>query len=246
MPTYYFDHEELCMNMEIAYTLQMLIVGIIVYVTNSSFGGFIEAWIAKKVGDSVPEELGYKTIDPAAHFSFFWCALMLAGLTFGHVSDFFRGMPGLGKSVPIAPQALVGRHLKTRIVIGFLGRALAHLFLFILLFFVMIVPLFIFLKSSAAGGQNLALADALQLIAFTFYTQNIYLFNVYLTIGLSRAVLFFYFPDVDLFSLETLLLSFVLFFCIAHFITPVITQGLLMLLMSVGILDFNIIKNVLF
>ena len=234
------------MNMEIAYTLQMLIVGIIVYITNSSFGGYIEAWIAKKVGDSAPEDLGYKTVDPMAHFSFFWCALMLAGLVFGHVSEFFRGMPGLGRSVPIAPQVLVGRYVKIRVIIDFLGRAIAHLLLFVLLFFAMILPLSIFLNSPAVMSQSPSLINALQLIAFTFYTQNIYLFNIYLSIGLCRVILFFYFPDIDFFSLETLLLSFVVWFLIANLVTPIITKGLLILLMKIGVLNPEIIKNVLF
>ena len=95
-------------------------------------------------------------------------------------------------------------------------------------------------------SQSPSLINALQLIAFTFYTQNIYLFNIYLSIGLCRVILFFYFPDIDLFSLETLLLSFVVWFLIANLVTPIITKGLLILLMKIGVLNPEIIKNVLF
>ena len=156
------------MNLEIARTLQMLIVGLLVYVINSSFGGYIEAWILEKVGDSTSKDLGYKTIDPAAHFSFFWFTLMAIGLVFGQVLDSLRNFPGVGQQLPTSSESLTGKYIKAKTITSFFARAIAHLFLFICLFFVLFVPIFMLLRSPELAANWSSLASALQLLAFIF------------------------------------------------------------------------------
>lgn len=232
------------MNIEIARTIQMLIIGTLVYVTNVSLGGFGEAWIAQKAGDSVPEDLGYKTLNPAPHFSFFWFAFMLSSLVFGRTMGFLRGIPGVGSFVPITPDSIVGRNVKARVLLTFFGRPLVHLALFLLSFLCLLVPLFSYMDTLAAMGASPALLDTLRLISTTFYTQSIELFKIYCTVSLSRSILYFYFPRVNLFSMENIMMMFVLWFGIAIFVTPLIIQGLLSLLLFTGILDQNVMVGV--
>jgi hypothetical protein len=229
------------MNLEIARTLQMLIVGLLVYVINSSFGGYIHAWIAEKVGDSTPKDLGYKTIDPAAHFSFFWFTLMMIGLVFGQVLESFRSLPGVGQRLPISPESLTGKYAKARIVIDFFARAIAHLFLFVFFFFSLFVPLFMLLKSPELMEQWGSLASALQLLALTFYNQNMALFSIYFTFGFCRTILHFYFPDMELFSMETILFSFILWFFVSIFVTRFIVQFLFSALMYTGFINMDVL-----
>lgn len=232
------------MNLEIVRTLQMLIVGLLVYVINSSFGGYIHAWIAEKAGDSAPTDNGYKTIDPAAHFSFFWFTLMMVGLVFGRVLESFRSLPGVGQRLPISPEMITGKYTKIRVVIDFFARAIAHLFLFILFFFILFVPLFMLLKSPEMMEQWGSLASALQLIALTFHNQNMALFSIYFTFGFCRTILYFYFPDMELFSVETILFSFILWFFVSIFITGFIVNLLFYLLMYTGFINIDVLRTV--
>lgn len=39
--------------------------------------GYVRAWTAKKLGDDTPEQLGFLTLDPLVHYSFFWLAFMV-------------------------------------------------------------------------------------------------------------------------------------------------------------------------
>lgn len=228
------------MNIEIARTIQMLIIGTIVYVTNVSLGGFGEAWIAKKAGDSVPEDLGYKTVNPAPHFSFFWYAFMLSGLVFGKALDFLHGVPGVGKFVPISPDSIIGKNKGARVLLTFFGRPIVHLVLFLVSFLGFLVPLFSYMDTLSAMGVSPALLDTLRMIAITFYTQSIELFKIYCTVSLSRSILYFHFPHVNLFSMENIMMMFVLWFGVAIFVTPLIIQALFSLLMFTGILDQNV------
>ena len=126
------------MNIEIVQTLRMLIVGILVYVVNSSIGGFGESWIAEKMGDTAPRDLGYKTLDPAPHFSFSGVHLCLLALYLEKQWIFFRGVPGVGSIVPIAPQSLMGKNVKVRAIVDFFGRSIIHLLLFVFVFRVLL------------------------------------------------------------------------------------------------------------
>lgn len=233
------------MNVEIIYTIQMIIVGLLVYVFNSSFGGYLEATIAKWVGDLVPEELGYRTVDPGAHFSFFWFTLMLAGLVFGYKVEFFAGFPGLSKNVPIAPGALVGKNRNLRIAIDFFARSIAQFMLLLVVVFCIIAPLFKMMASPYFISEWQSLIVALRMLATTFFTQGILIFSIYTTFGICRSILFFYFPNVNLFSFESILLTFVIWFFVAAFITPQLTQFLFGLLLKTGIINANALRAII-
>lgn len=232
------------MNIEIARTIQMLIIGTLVYIMNVSLGGFGEAWIAKKIGDSVPEDLGYKTLNPAPHFSFFWYAFMLSGLVFGKAMDFLQGVPGVGKFVPITPQSIVGKNVNVRVCLLFFARPIVHFLLFLISFLCLLVPLFSYMDALASMGVSPALLDTLRMISTTFYMQSIELFKIYCTVSLSRSILYFHFPHVNLFSMENMMMMFVLWFGIALFVTPLVIQALFSFLMFTGILDQNVMVGV--
>ena len=49
-----------------------------------SFRGFFQAWVAKKLGDHLPERDGFLTMNPKAHINIFgFIMLLLVGIGFG-------------------------------------------------------------------------------------------------------------------------------------------------------------------
>jgi hypothetical protein len=232
------------MNIEIIRTIQILIIGTIVYLVNSSLGGFGEAWIAKKAGDSAAEDLGFKTLHPAPHFSFFWYAFMLSGLVFNKSIPFLSGIPGVGNFVPVLPDTITGKYRKAKIWLVFFGRPLVYLLLFLFSFICLFIPLFKYSFMLADLGASSSLLNTLRMIAIIFHRQTIELLSIYCTISFSRAILYFYFPQLNLFSMENMIMMFVLWFGIAAFITPFVIEMLFSLFLYAGILDQNLMVGV--
>ncbi len=107
------------------------LVIIITYFTVIPIVGFFRAWIAEKMGDDTPEQLGFLTLNPMAHISFFW--LIVMGLD---IVPF-----GFGKYVPLNPHNYYGRWRFVKMLAAYLSdatanlvMALAALFCFVLVF----------------------------------------------------------------------------------------------------------------
>ena len=103
----------------------------ITYFTVIPIVGFFRAWIAEKMGDDTPERLGFLTLNPMAHVSFFWLVIM--GLD---IVPF-----GFGKYIPLNPHNYFGRWRLGKMLFAYLSDAMANLvlamaalFLFVLLF----------------------------------------------------------------------------------------------------------------
>ena len=93
--------------------------------------GCFRAWVAEKMGDDTPEKLGFLTLNPMVHVSFFWLAIMSLGLT-----PF-----GFGQYIPLNPHNFYGKWRVAKMFTAYLSDAFANivmallaLFCFVLLF----------------------------------------------------------------------------------------------------------------
>ncbi len=74
------------------------------YVPTVTLAGYMRAKIAKKIGDDLPEDFGFLTLNPLAHISFFSITLTLIFQLTG--SALFVGF---GNYIPLNRDAIVGR-----------------------------------------------------------------------------------------------------------------------------------------
>lgn len=107
------------------------IVLLISYFITIPIVGYCRAWVAEKVGDDTPAHFGFLTLNPMAHISLLWIALMTCIPSF----DF-----GFGKYIPINPINIQGKNRGWKMLAAYLSDAfasiiLATLALFILVFF---------------------------------------------------------------------------------------------------------------
>lgn len=196
------------MRLEIIDAIRLLIVAFLSYMPTVAFAGWFEAWIAKKVGDDIPEQAGFLTLNPLAHFSTFGFGALLVGIFFGHYMPIFRGIPGWGKHVPITPSVLMGRHRSLRTVLALTARSLGHFIATVFAFAVMV--LFLHVSKIHTGtplvfSQGTSLIEALRFVLYFFFQQNSVLFIIYFIIGVFHSIVYFYFPQLHLFSTQTML-----------------------------------------
>lgn len=196
------------MRLELIEGLRIIIIALLSYLPTIAFSGWFEAWVAKKSGDDIPEQLGFLTIDPIVHFNVIGFATLLIGQLFGDYLPFFKDLPGWGRYIPLNPAGFS----RARVIIQFCARAVAHFMLLLIAFF----GLTILIKSSLLQGSvpadqiqtTSAFIQALSSVILFFYRQNFILCIIYSVIGLFRAFLFSYFPDFHLFSTKHLLFAF--------------------------------------
>ncbi len=104
---------------------------LITYFTVIPIIGYVRAWVADKMGDDTPKQLGFLTLNPLEHVSFFWLAIMMLGIT-----PF-----GFGRYIPINPHNFYGKWRSVKMVVAYLSDAFASiamaviaLFCFVLFF----------------------------------------------------------------------------------------------------------------
>ncbi|MCX5923951.1 MAG: hypothetical protein NTZ68_00800 [Candidatus Dependentiae bacterium] len=191
------------MRLELIQGIQIIIIALLSYIPTVTITGWFEAWAAKKCGDDVPEQFGFLTLDPMAHFNLVGFGFLLVGKLFGDYLPFFKDIPGWGRYMPLNPSE-GGRW---KVVFQFTARAIAHFVLLLTAFFTILL---LFKGSNiAALGSVLqpgsSLLDALLSVLIFFYRQNFILCIIYFVIGIFRSILFFYFPNFHLFSTENML-----------------------------------------
>ena len=111
-------------SVQYAEVLVAKIVLLISYFITIPIVGWVRAWVAQKMGDDTPEQLGFLTINPMAHISLLWvCFIMF-------LTDF-----GFGKYIPINPLNIHGRWRPARLVAAYLSDAFASIVLAFLALF---------------------------------------------------------------------------------------------------------------
>lgn len=196
------------MRLELIEGLRIIIIAVLSYIPTVAVSGWFEAWVAKKCGDDIPEQFGFLTLDPMMHFNIIGFAVLLIGRLFGDFLPFFKDLPGWGRYIPLNPVS----SSKSKIILQFVARSIAHFFLLLTAFFVLVL----FMKFSylQTAGQNLqpssSLLQAFLSVLLFFYRQNFTLCVIYFVIGLFRAALFVYFPQFHMFSSQHMVWAVVL------------------------------------
>lgn len=196
------------MTLELIHILRIAIIAIIAYIPTVTLAGYFEAWLSKKVGDDIPEQLGFLSFDPGVHFSLFGFGLMMSGILFGHVFPFLRGMPGWGRYIPVTPGVIMGRWRNTRIALDFMARSIGHFLLLLATFFLLVILVKIsFLSKETLLMHNAtSVAQAVYSLMLFFFRQNMILFIIYFIVGAVNAVMYLYFPDFANASMQNVLI----------------------------------------
>lgn len=186
------------MRLELIEGLRIIIIAFLAYVPTVTFSGWFEAWVAKKNGDDVPEQFGFLTLDPMMHFNIIGFGILLVGQLFGDYLPFFKGLPGWGRYIPLNPS----ENSRSKILLQFTARALAHFILLLLAFFILagLMKAAHFQPTGDLMQANSSIIQAASSVLLFFYDQNFILCVIYAVIGLFRALLFAYFPEFHLFS----------------------------------------------
>jgi len=198
------------MRLEIIQSLQIIIIALLSYLPTVAVAGWFEAWVAKKCGDDVPEQFGFLTIDPIAHFNVMGFAFLLIGKLMGDYLPLFRDIPGWGRYMPLNPS----EHGGWRVALQFNARAIAHL----VMSFGALVCIVQCMKYGYIGfdwavtSQASSVVSSLVYVLQFFYSQNIMLCIIYFAIGTFRSCTFYFFPDFQLFSSQHMIWGMLILF----------------------------------
>lgn len=199
------------MRLELINSLQIIIIALLAYAPTVTFAGWFEAWVAKKCGDDLPEQSGFLTLDPMAHFNVIGFTFLLVGKLLGSYVPFFQGIPGWGRYVPLNPVS----GSSWRVTLQYHARGLAHLFL-------AIVAITVIVKSMKMGYMSYswdipvqtssAVSSFIHIMSF-LYSQNMMLCVIYLAVGSFRSIVYHYFPDFQFFAAQHTIWGMLLLFC---------------------------------
>lgn len=96
------------------------LVFLVSYLLTIPIIGYCRAWVANKVGDDTASELGFNTLNPERHVSFFWIILM----------NIIPGPSiGFGQYVPINVANIHGPKRRMKLVAAYLSDAFAGMLL---------------------------------------------------------------------------------------------------------------------
>lgn len=177
------------MRLELINGIRIIIIALLVYVPTVTISGWFTAWVAKRCDDDLPERLGFLTLDPFAHFSFFGFSFLLLGELFGSFLTFFKGFPGFGRFIILDPQPMNG---KFKAVLQFFARSIAH---FIMLNFALLLMFYFFretwfLLPSMPQDMSSFMIVCKNLLMY-FLKQNIALFGIYFLFGIADTICLF-------------------------------------------------------
>lgn len=197
------------MRLEIIQGLQIIIISLLSYIPTVTLAGWFEAWVAKKCDDDVPEQFGFLTLNPFAHFNILGFGVLLVGRLLGDYLPFFQGIPGWGRYIPLTPS----EYSRWRAAIEFHARGIAHLILAIVAMICVMLAMKFGLISMNATVLSVSpiWASVIQVLQF-FHTQNLLLAIIYLAIGTFRSIVFYWYPDFYMFSAQHVFLGMLVLF----------------------------------
>lgn len=199
------------MTIEFIQGIRIIIIALLSYIPTIAFTGWFEAWVAKKNGDEIPEQLGFLTLDPLVHFNLVGFGILLVGKLFGSYLPFFKDLPGWGRYIPLHPVS----SNRTQVLLQFTARAIGHLILLFAAFFIIVasVKLAVFQMDTdqVAHAPISSMVQAFLAVVVFFYRQNFVLSVIYFVIGFARSAIYFYFPEFHLFSSKHAVWAMLLF-----------------------------------
>ena len=176
------------MRLELIDGIRTLIMSLLVYIPIATLSGYFTAWVAKKVGDDLPERMGYLTLDPFSHFSVFGFSLLLLSELFGEYLTFFRGFPGFGRFIIFDPVKSF-KPFKTFCLAFARGFAYFLLLTFGLVFIILLKKYLIYPVIVTNGAPTPFLIVLKDLLAF-FITQSVILCEIYCLFGIADFIAF--------------------------------------------------------
>jgi len=221
--------------------IQMLIIAFLSYIITITFAGWFESWMAKKVGDDTPEQLGFLTLNPLEHFNVFGFAAVLWSTFYASLLP-FQFIPGWGRYIPLLPDTMRGKNLKLRAFIEFMGRSVAHLILLIV--FTIIGAMYGFFNLHALNPVMIANnpTSFIQVMFNLFIfiqKQNLVLFVIHFVLGIFKYLLQFYVPKIHEISISRILLAFVVLSLGIYILSPILESFVYLL---IGLIQFAILK----
>ncbi len=206
------------MRLEIINGVQILIIAFISYIITITFAGWFEALIAKKVGDDVPEQSGFLTLNPLEHFNVFGFAALILPKFFPHALP-FQLIPGWGRYIPLVPDNIRGHYYKLRIFVEYVGRSFAHLILLIAAVTAMMLICgaahvqldvhtggFVAMMSSNAESLSMVFVRLFLFIC----QQNLVLFVIHFILGIFKYLIYFHMSKLREVSVMTMIFGFIL------------------------------------
>ena len=221
------------MTLDFIRGIQTLIIAFLSYVITITFAGFFESWVAKKMGDDTPEQLGFLTLNPLDHFNVFGFAAVLWGLFYARLLP-FQIIPGWGRYIPLLPDTMRGKNLRLRGFVEFMGRAIAHLILLL----TMITIIFLMCKNSGSDvvtflmhiKQGSSFSQVITTLLLSIYQQNLVLFVVHFVVGIFKYIFHFYVPRLDTISIERVIVSCILLSLGIYLVSPILEKFLKLLI----------------
>lgn len=165
---------------------------LITYFTIIPIIGCFRAWVAEKMGDDTPERMGFLTLNPLAHVSYFWLLLMIIDIV-----SF-----GFGRYIPVDPEKFDNpfKALAAYLSDAFANilMALMALFCFVLFFGTNPLEFFISFSHTRAAAlysgyentSSCAIVIALFLRNIIFFNSMLAAFNIIVNLFYAA---FFYF-----------------------------------------------------
>lgn len=195
------------MRLELIDGIRTVIIALLVYVPTVTISGWFKAWAARRCDDDLPERLGFLTLDPFAHFSFFGFAILLFGELFGNYFAFFKNIPGFGRFIHLDPQPING---KIKAILEFFAKSFAHFTMFT----GSVIALFFLSPLTLSQGTSSFMITCKDLLLY-FFNQNLSLCAIYFLIGLADSICFV--VDIPrMFSLQYFVVMIGAFLVLGH------------------------------
>lgn len=200
------------MRLEIINGVQILIIAFISYIITITFAGWFESFVAKKVGDDVPEQSGFLTLNPLEHFNVFGFAAVLWGIFFARALP-FQFIPGWGRYIHLMPDNIHGAYRKLRIFIEYVGRSCAHL---IVLICAVTIMMLVCGATHVHGlvpmltANTTSFKEVLVSLLYFICQQNLVLFVIHFILGIFKYVIYFHMPKLQEISVTTMIFGFIL------------------------------------
>jgi hypothetical protein len=199
------------MKLQFISAVYTLIIAFISYVITITFAGWFESLIAKKMGDDVPEQMGFLTLNPLEHFNVFGFAALLWGEFYSNVLP-FQLIPGWGRFIPLVPDNIHGRYYKLRIFTEYVSRSGAH-FIILLCSATSLMILcgaeHVYRLQPIISGPVTSFDVVLISLLSFIIKQNIILFVIHFVIGMFKYLMYFHMPRLQDISIMTMIYSFI-------------------------------------
>ena len=228
------------MNLDFIRGIQILIIAFLSYIITITFAGWFESWMAKKMGDDTPEQLGFLTLNPLDHFNVFGFAAVLWSTFYSNLLP-FQFIPGWGRYIPLLPDTMRGKNLKQRAFVEFMGRSIAHLILLII-FSVIGASCGLFnlhtVRPFMAHESSSFMQVIFNLLIF-IQRQNLVLFVIHCVLGIFKYLLHFYVPRIQDISIERIVFAFIALSLGIYILSPLLETFVHLL---IGLIQFAILK----